>query len=187
MPSEAPLTFGAIERDALAEMIVKRCYLTGHFKLRSGQESQYYWDKYRFESDPVVLRAVAQHLLRRIPADVEVFAGLELGGIPIATSMGIFGSKPIAFVRKARKTYGTCNIVEGSAMDGKSVCVVEDVITTGGQALESLREIRAEGAKVKHVACVILRGKDLRPFEDAGVEVIPLFTGAELEDVRARA
>src|SRR5205823_2007040 len=97
MPTEAPLIEGAIERNTLAEMIVKRCYLTGHFKLRSGQESHYYWDKYRFESDAVVLRAVAQHLLRRIPTDIEVFAGLELGGIPVATSMGLFGTKPIAF------------------------------------------------------------------------------------------
>jgi len=169
-----------IDRGELAKLIATLCHRKGRFTLRSGQESQFYWDKYRFESDPSVLRAVARALLELLPRDIDVFAGLELGGVPIATALGLESSRPIAFVRKERKTYGTCNIVEGAEVAGKSVCIVEDVITTGGQAIESLREVRNAGGQVRCVACVIFRGQDVEPFLQANVELVPLFTGEDL-------
>jgi orotate phosphoribosyltransferase len=177
---------GSSERDALAKSIASLCRREGHFTLRSGQESTFYWDKYRFESDPTLLRATARELLKRLPPDIDVFAGLELGGVPIATALGLETSRPIAFVRKSRKTYGTCNIVEGTEVAGKSVCIVEDVISTGGQALESLQDVRNEGGLVRWVACVIFRGTDVSPFVQAHTELVALFTGEELERARAR-
>jgi orotate phosphoribosyltransferase len=120
--------------------------------------------------------------LDRLPPDIDVFAGLELGGVPIATALGLECSRPISFVRKARKKYGTCNVVEGAEVTGKSVCLVEDVITTGGQVLESLHEVRNEGGHVRCVACVIFRGTDIQPFLHASTELIALFTGEELEN-----
>lgn len=172
-----------VQHADLAKAIAAVCHRRGRFTLRSGQESSYYWDKYRFESDPALLRAVARALLSRLPQDIDVFAGLELGGVPIATAIGLESSRPIAFVRKARKTYGTCNIVEGAEVKGKSVCLVEDVITTGGQALESLREVRDEGGLVRCGACVIFRGKDIEPFRHANVELVSLFTDEDLVSV----
>jgi orotate phosphoribosyltransferase len=172
------------DREALAKWIATLCYRQGRFTLRSGQESSYYWDKYRFESDPSALRAIARALLKRLPQDIDVFAGLELGGVPIATALGLESARPIAFVRKARKTYGTCNIVEGAEVSGNSVCLVEDVITTGGRALESLREVRNEGGHVRCVACAIFRGNDVKPFLQASTEIVALFTGDELEKAR---
>ena len=165
----------------MAKSIATLCHRQGRFTLRSGQESVNYWDKYRFEADPFLLRAVARGLLNRLPPDIDVFAGLELGGVPIATTLALETSRPIAFVRKARKTYGTCNIVEGAEVAGKSVCLVEDVITTGGQAMESLREVRNAGGLVRCVACVIFRGRDIGPFVQAGTEVVALYTGEDLE------
>jgi orotate phosphoribosyltransferase len=170
-----------IDREALAKWIATLCYRQGRFILRSGQESSYYWDKYRFESDPSLLRAVARALLNRLPPDIDIFAGLELGGVPIATALGLECSRPISFVRKARKKYGTCKVVEGADVTGKSVCLVEDVITTGGQVLESLQVVRNEGGHVRCVACVIFRGKDIQPFIQASADLVALFTGEDLE------
>lgn len=170
-----------IDREALAKWVATVCYRQGRFTLRSGQESSHYWDKYRFESDPLLLRALARALLNRLPPDIDVFAGLELGGVPIATALGLESSRPISFVRKARKKYGTCNVVEGAVVTDKSVCLVEDVITTGGQALESLYEVRNEGGRVRCIACVIFRGKDIQPFIQASTNLVALFTGEELE------
>jgi orotate phosphoribosyltransferase len=171
----------ALDLQALAKSVASLCHRQGHFTLRSGQEAAHYWDKYRFEADPFVLRAVARALLNRLPATIDVFAGLELGGIPIATALGLESSRPIAFVRKMRKTYGMRNLLEGADVSGKSICLVEDVVTTGGQALESLREVRKEGGMVTRIACVIFRGRDLQPFLRANVELVALFTGDDLE------
>jgi orotate phosphoribosyltransferase len=68
-----------------------------------------------------------------IPSNTEVLAGLEMGGIPVVTALSIKSEIPCAFVRKKAKEYGTCKLAEGSNVSGKRVCVVEDVITTGGQ------------------------------------------------------
>jgi orotate phosphoribosyltransferase len=93
-----------------------------------------------------------------IPEGTEVLAGLELGGVPVATALSLETGLPVAFVRKERKTYGTCLIAEGAELSSKRVCIVEDVITTGGAVLDSAKELRAEGAKLDTVLCVIFRG-----------------------------
>ncbi|MCS6838515.1 MAG: orotate phosphoribosyltransferase [Bdellovibrionaceae bacterium] len=127
--------------------------------LRSGQWSQEYFDKYRIESDPRLLSEVARHMLPLIPPQTDVLAGLELGGIPLATALSLQSEIPVVFVRKKPKNYGTCRAVEGlSSLRGKYVLVVEDVITTGGQVLESVRELRKEGAHIVGILCMILRG-----------------------------
>lgn len=91
-----------------------------------------YFDKYRFEDQPALLREVAKGMLKLMPSDTEILAGLELGGVPIATAMSLESGLPVAFVRKEAKTYGTCQAIEGRVVDGKRVCFIENVITTGG-------------------------------------------------------
>ena len=73
--------------DQLAQDINRVSRLEGSFVLRSGQISAHYFDKYRFEADPALLRRVAERMLALVPADTEILAGLELGGVPIATAM----------------------------------------------------------------------------------------------------
>jgi orotate phosphoribosyltransferase len=141
----------------LARRIRERSHLTGEFRLRSGQVSGEYFDKYRFESDPALLREVAGELVALLPADAEAVAGLELGGIPLATMVSQLSGLPALFVRKEAKDYGTCRLAEGGEVAGRRLAVVEDVVTTGGQLLLSCAALRERGADIRAVLCVIDR------------------------------
>ena len=132
-------------------------YLTGEFKLRSGNISNFYWDKYRFESDPALLTAIAKEMVELLPSGYDGLAGLELGGIPLATAISLQTGMPCFYVRKEAKTYGTCNLIEGGAKTGSNLVVIEDVITTAGQVCTSIEQIRAAGYTVEHVVAVIDR------------------------------
>lgn len=166
----------------LAAEIYRISYLQGEFKLRSGQTSQEYFDKYRFEAQPLLLRAVAQHLKFLIPQNTEVLAGLEMGGIPIATALSLETGLPAAFVRKEAKSYGTCLLAEGSEIKGRQVCIIEDVVTTGGQILLSCQDLRAAGAQVDQVLCVIHRGTEIpTTLTENNLKLSSLFTMDELK------
>ncbi len=147
-----------MNKTELAKRVVEVALRRGEFKLRSGQTSNVYFDKYQFESRPELLREIAKMMVPLIPEGTEILAGLELGGVPVATALSLETGLPVAFVRKERKTYGTCLIAEGAELASKRVCIVEDVITTGGAVLDSAKELRAEGALLDTVLCVIFRG-----------------------------
>ena len=139
--------------------------------------SHEYFDKYLFEADPDLLMAIAETIKPLIPPETEVLAGLEMGGIPVVTALSISSGMKTAFVRKKAKEYGTCKLAEGSNIDGKRVCIVEDVVTTGGQIIESAKELRARGAIVDTVLCVILRdAKAVKLLADANLTLLPAFT-----------
>lgn len=168
-------------RAELAERVAGLCRLTGTFTLRSGQTASTYFDKYLFESDPGTLSAVAAQMAPLVPSDTEVLAGLELGGIPVATALSLVTGLPLSFVRKEPKTYGTAKLAEGAAIDGKRVLVVEDVITTGGQVVASADDLRNRGALIDSVLCVIDRsGGEHRTLANASLSVTALFTALDL-------
>src|SRR3989337_796829 len=99
--------------DSLAADIDATCRLTGEFTLRSGQVSTEYFDKYLFEADPLLLARVAREMIQLLPHETDLLGGLELGGVPLATSVsGILGMSAL-FVRKQAKTYGTCKLAAG--------------------------------------------------------------------------
>ncbi len=157
-------------RASLADRLLSVCSLHGRFTLRSGTIADQYFDKYLFEARPDLLREVAAAAARLIPPGTEVLAGLELGGIPIATALSLQTGLPAAFVRKARKKYGTERLAEGADVAGRQVLIVEDVITTGGQVVESVAGLRNEGAVVAHVLCIIDRsGRRASLIGDAGL------------------
>ncbi|SDX65339.1 orotate phosphoribosyltransferase [Paenibacillus sp. CF384] len=171
-----------MNRNDLAQGIYNSSHLSGSFTLRSGQVSETYFDKYLFEANPRLLGAIACELALCIPVGIDVLAGLEMGGIPIATALSLETNIPAAFVRKQAKNYGTCKLAEGAEVRGQNVCVVEDVVTTGGQILLSVAELRAAGAIVEDVICVIERNPDGRKkLEEAGLKLHALFTIEELE------
>lgn len=143
----------------LAAVIDATCRIRGDFTLRSGVHATEYFDKYRFESDPALLRRVAQHIVPLLPADTEVLGGLELGGVPIATIVSSLTGLPVAFVRKEAKTYGTCRLAEGQAFEGKTVTLIEDIITTGGAVRNAAVALRDLGANVHSVVCTIDRSE----------------------------
>ncbi len=161
----------------LARKIYDIAHLTGEFKLRSGQISNEYFDKYRFEAQPQLLKAIAQHMVPLIPPSTQVLAGLEMGGIPIATALSLETGLPVVFVRKSAKDYGTCKFAEGYEVKGRKVCIIEDVVTTGGQVILSAADLRSLDCIVTDVLCVIHRGP---PFPEpklteVGLKLTPLF------------
>jgi orotate phosphoribosyltransferase len=168
-------------QDQLALDINAVSRLAGKFKLRSGQISEEYFDKYRFESDPKLLRRVALRMLPFVPVRAEVLAGLELGGVPIATTMSLESGLPAAFVRKKAKEYGTCRVVEGADVQGRNVVMIEDVITTGGAVFDAAALVAQAGGIVIAVVCAIWRGEAAPRIEGlAGLPVFAALTKDEL-------
>lgn len=161
----------------LAKKIYDVAHLTGEFKLRSGQISNEYFDKYRFEARPEILREIAKQMAPLIPVGTEVLAGLEMGGIPIATALSLETGIPCVFVRKEAKSYGTYQFAEGYDIKDKKVCVIEDVVTTGGQVVISTGDLRSLGAQIDTVLCVIHRGPEFPEpkLTEINLDLRPLF------------
>jgi orotate phosphoribosyltransferase len=172
-----------MDRKELAARIYNVSHLTGSFTLRSGQVSSEYFDKYLFESEPVLLTDIVSEMANMVPEDTDVLAGLEMGGIPIATALSLKTGIPAVFVRKAAKEYGTCKLAEGTDINGKKLCVIEDVITTGGQVVLSTNDLRGFKAIVDNVLCVIERDiKGRENLEKDGLTLHSLFTMEELKE-----
>ena len=166
----------------LAAALYKASYLRGEFKLRSGQTSNEYFDKYKFESQPELLAEIAKQMAPLVPKGTQVLAGLEMGGIPIATAIALETKLPVCFVRKSAKEYGTMKLAEGAEISGKTICIIEDVITTGGQVIESAEELKNAGAIISEVLCVIDREQSGREkLEAKGLHLQSLFKMAELK------
>ncbi len=168
----------------LAARVYAASHLTGTFVLRSGRTADHYFDKYRFESDPVLLAEIVGALAPLVPPGIEGLAGLELGGIPLATALSSVTGLPAFFVRKQPKKYGTERVCEGGEIAGRKLLIIEDVVTTGGQIVLSAQDLRSEGAVVEHALCVIDReggGADVVGAE--GIALRALFTMRELERV----
>ncbi len=174
------------DRTDLARRIHSVAHLTGTFTLRSGTVSHEYFDKYRFESDPALLRAIGEAAAPLVPAGIDALAGLELGGVPLATILSQVTGMPAVFVRKQAKTYGTCRLAEGGEIEGRRLCIVEDVVTSGGAVLDAAAELRQRGAELGPVVCVIDResgGPEKLAVE--GLTLHALFTMTELNGVAA--
>ncbi|MFD0560032.1 orotate phosphoribosyltransferase [Stackebrandtia endophytica] len=165
----------------LAARINSASHLTGEFVLRSGATATEYFDKYQFEADPVLLRAIAEAMAPMVGDDVDVLAGLELGGVPIAVMLSQVTGIPTLFVRKEAKTYGTCRLAEGGELAGRRVLIVEDVVTSGGQVAISTGQLREAGAVVERAVCVIDRqAGGTEALAQAGIALTSLYTKADL-------
>ena len=174
------------EETPLAKRIYDTAHITGDFTLRSGAKSTEYFDKYLFEADPKLLRYIAQAIVPLVPPGIDALAGLEMGGIPIATMLSQLTGLPVLFVRKKAKDYGTCKIAEGGAVSGRKLLIVEDVVTSGGAILDAAKALRAEGAVLGQVVCVIDRESGgPANLAKADLNLKPLFTMSELKRVGA--
>jgi len=149
-PTEAELA-------ELGRDVVAAAYLTGHFVLRSGAISNYYFDKYRLTTRPELLRRVGVALAGMVPPNVDRIAGPELGAVPLATAVSLETGIPSVFVRKTAKGYGTDRGIEGEISPGERVLVVEDVLTTGSEAIRSATALRDFGADVVEILGVVDR------------------------------
>ena len=168
----------------LAEKINRVSRLEGEFTLRSGKKSTEYFDKYQFESDPQLLMEIAKEISEFVPVDIDYLAAMEMGGIPIATMLSYYLDIPVVYVRKESKGYGTDKVAEGPDIVGKRLCIVEDVITSGGQVVLSTNQLRHLGATVNYCVCVIEREEGGRKNLDAaGIQLQSLFQKSDLKNV----
>jgi len=173
-------------RTALAKRIYDTAHITGEFTLRSGAKSHEYFDKYLFEADPKLLKDIAEALAPLVPPGIDALAGLEMGGIPIATMLSQFTGLPVLFVRKKAKDYGTCKIAEGGQVRGRKLLIVEDVVTSGGAILDAARALVEEGAELAQVVCVIDRESGgSANLAKSDLILTPLFTMSELKKAGA--
>lgn len=162
---------------ALGKKIFEISYFTGQFKLRSGKISNEYFDKYQCESDPEILALIADYMIQLLPQDYDILAGLETGGIPIATAIALKVKKPVVFVRKKAKEYGTSKLAEGIDIKGKKIVVIEDVVTSGGQVIESIQQLKQLGGIVIKAICVIDREEGgAENLQKIGVHFASLYT-----------
>ena len=146
----------------LADRIRAVAYLEGDFVLRSGRRSSFYLDKYRFETQPDLLREIGELLaarIREVEPAAQRIAGPELGAVALAASASMASGLPFLIVRGAAKDYGTSNRMEGIYEEGERVVVVEDVVTSGGAALDAVRTLRQAGLRCDTVICVVDRGE----------------------------
>lgn len=165
----------------LADIVGRRCFVQGNFVLKSGLPSRSYFDKYAFESDPVLLRRIVDRMAALIPPGTGLLGGLELGGIPLAALLSVQTGLPAVFVRKRAKTYGMMRIVEGQETFGRKVLLVDDLITSGGATRDAAIALRAEGATVDAVVCAVDRTTpEATALPDAGVTILAVLTDALL-------
>ena len=166
----------------LAQALRSAALLEGDFTLRSGRKSKYYLDKYLFETQPTLLRELAKRFARFVTDDVQRIAGAELGGIALAAATALETGKPFVIVRNSKKAdYGTGKLIEGAIERGDRVLLVEDIATSGGQAIEACKTLAAAGATVAGVVVTIDRQEGGREaVEAAGQRFDALFTTADL-------
>ncbi|MDH4177720.1 MAG: orotate phosphoribosyltransferase [Thermoleophilia bacterium] len=177
------------ERGALGERLVEAALLEGDFLLRSGRRSRYYLDKYRFETQPELLRALGDRLAAAAAAvepEAARLAGPALGAVALAASAAMASGLPFIIVRGETKEYGTGRRIEGPFESGEVVCLVEDVVTSGGALAEAVAAVREAGLVVRHALCVVDReegGADA--LARIGVRLHALYRASELLAVRA--
>jgi orotate phosphoribosyltransferase len=176
-----------VEKQELGRLLLTTAYLEGDFVLRSGKRSKYYLDKYLFETEPQVLRGIVAELAmmirNRLATGIRYdrLAAPELGGVVLGAGLSLELGLPLLLVRKAAKEYGTTKRIEGRFFAGERIAVVEDIVTSGGAAIEAVGALREAGLVVEDLYCVVDRNEGgAEAAAAAGLTLRPLFTSAEL-------
>lgn len=145
----------------------------GKFKLSNGMLSDYYIDKYVFETDPAILDEISREIAAMLADDeIDVIAGPELGAIPLVTAVSLETGINAAYIRKGEKHYGTQARIEGSIDKGSRVAVVEDVTTTGGTIIDTANLVEEVGGIPQRLIVVVDRNEGaVKNVKDAGYEL----------------
>ena len=168
----------------LAGLLREHALLEGDFVLRSGRRSTYYLDKYRFETRPDLLRELGKRIAERASEsapEAKRLAGPELGAVALAAAASLAGSLPFLIVRKEANEYGTEKRIEGEFASGEEVCLVEDIVTTGGASEQAVEALREAGLVSRTAICVVDReegGADA--LARKAVRLVPIFRASEL-------
>ena len=175
----------------LGRALVEHGYLEGDFVLRSGRRSRYYFDKFRFETQPDVLLALGQRLSRAVAdfePDATRLACPVLGAVVLAASTSIASGLPFVIVRDEAKEYGTANRLEGAFESGERVCLIEDVVTSGGALSAAVSALREAGLECRTAICVVDREEGgIDALARLGVRLHPLYRASSLLELRKSA
>jgi orotate phosphoribosyltransferase len=180
----------AIIKPKLRQLLKELAYREGDFQLASGQRSSYY-----INCKPVTLHPwgalwLGQLLFPLLPIGTSAVAGLTLGADPIVSAVSIVSALmqnpiPALIVRKQAKGHGTQAWIEGAVLpQGAVVAVVEDVVTTGGSAMQAVEKLRSCGYVVHQVLALVDRqqgGEEF--FQQNGLAFTSIFTIADLRDI----
>jgi len=170
-------------KEELGKLMVEAAFLKGEFTLRSGRKSNYYFDKYLFETRPDVLAPLTKELTKLLPPlnSFNRIAGGELGAVALATALSLETQKPFIIVRKEEKAYGTSKMMEGEIFKGEKVVLVEDILTTAGAAIKAADRLKHSGIDVILILGVLDREEGAREnIEAAGYSYKSLFTKSQL-------
>jgi orotate phosphoribosyltransferase len=169
------------ELEELARDMVRVAWLEGDFVLRSGRRSKYYFDKYLFETQPSILRRVGRHLAGLVPPETQRLAAPELGAVLLGGAVSLELDLPLVLVRSRQKEYGTSKALEGVLEAGDRVTVIEDVLTSGGAAIDAVEKVRAAGGSVLALVGVLDREEGAAAnLAELGVPFRPLFRKSDL-------
>lgn len=144
--------------DDLADRLIGASELHGDYVLSSGKRSSVYFDKFRFLTDPPLLREVAHAVAELLPEGITHLAAPEGAATLLVAAIALETHLPIAVVRKEPKAYGTMSQVEGQAPAGAQIALIEDVSTTGHQVLKAAKVLEAAGCTVGVIVLAIDRG-----------------------------
>ena len=169
-------------RRRLLELFQSRAVSFGRFTLASGKESSYYINskKALFHSESIALLGEALWDLTH-DLDIQAVGGLEVGAIPMATATVLYYHRQGRtlegfFVRKQAKGHGSQERIEGVLPAGARVAIVDDVLTTGGSALQAVQEVERVGGQVIAVVCIVDRLEGAREVFAPKYEYRPIFT-----------
>jgi orotate phosphoribosyltransferase len=144
-----------VDQDLIDALRAADAIRFGEFELSGGGTSDYYVDKYLFETDPACLELIAEAFAERV-GDAKL-AGVALGAVPLVAATALKTGNPYVIARKKEKEYGTGNRIEGRLDAGEEVVVLEDIATTGRSAVDAVEALRQAGATVERVLVVVDR------------------------------
>lgn len=143
------------------------------FTWASGIKSPIYCDNRLTLTAPEVRIKVEEGLARTIREnypECEVLMGTSTAGIAHAAITGHIMGLPMGYVRGSAKDHGRTNQIEGKLEKGQKVVVIEDLISTAGSVLDTVKALREAGAEVLGIASIftygMAKGKERMAAED---------------------
>lgn len=169
--------------EALAELradIVRAAYVEGDFVLANGLRSNYYFNKYLFETRPAILRRLSRFLADLVPRETERLLAPALGAVALGTAVSLELGLPLVIVRLDGEP-GSPRQIEGELYADEEATLIEDVVVTGSRALRTISRVNDAGAHVRQVVSVLDRREGAAErFSEVPVDYRHLFTPEEL-------
>lgn len=176
-------------KEELLELLKKDAYKKGDYTLSSGRKSEHYVNCKPVTLSSRGLTLCSVMLLEAVEKDAVAVAGLTLGADPLVSGVAVVcGLDKIKIdaliVRKEAKGHGTQAYIEGKLPEkGAKITVLEDVITTGGSAIQAVNRLRDAGYTVNRIAAIVDRqvdGEADTAMKEADLELVSIF---KLEDI----